>query len=132
MAAESLPDWGSVRAKCADLLGAGEGRHPPLLLLGSAESQDEVGAQPKVGDVDHAGGPAAPRYLLGGDGELARSAPAAAVLLVDGQAEQAQLCKLAYVVPRELAPLVVVGGAGREDLVRKLADHGLEEPFFLG
>ena len=61
-----------------------------------------------------------------------RRATAAAVLLVDGQPEEAELRQLADVLPWECSPLVVVGGAGRKDLIRELADHGLEQSLVLG
>ena len=60
-----------------------------------------------MGDVDHTGRSASPRYLLNRDRQLKRVASRTAVLLVDGQSEESELCYALDVFPRELFTFVV-------------------------
>ena len=118
----SLPPPSLGQGEGADLLSPRQrGHEPPLLALG-AEHADELGRQRQVGGVYGAGGGAPAGDLLDGNSDLAHGAAAAAVLLVDAQAEEAKLREPPDVVPREVAALVVGGGPGRKLPVRELPD----------
>ena len=90
-----------------------------LLLLG-AEGVDGVGAQRGMGGQDDARAAVHPGQLLHGDGVAQSVQPRAPVLLLIGQAHQAQLPHLLYGLSGELVVLVQHEGNGLDLRLGKL------------
>ena len=95
-AVRSEPAQGSVRAKAAEPLAAGQPGQEPLALLGSAERADRIDRSDAAVDRGQAGhGRLDHRHPREKGGEAGEGGPRSAVLLVDQQAPIAGRAEIA-------------------------------------
>ena len=124
-AAASEPRARLGEGESAYLLARHQRGYELALLPFGAEHGDVLGAERQVSAEYRRGGGAAAGYLLDRYHHLASRSAAAAVLLVYAEAEYAELSQPPDVVVRELAALVVVGGAGSEFGIGELSRTAL-------
>ncbi len=116
----------------AEMLAAGEGHEPALLLLLRAEEQDRFAGNRDVGADGDSDRGVDPRQLLDDDRHRHGAGPEATVLFGKGDAHRPQFAELADHVGWEVVGLVPLASVGGDLALGELADGVPEGALIVG